>query len=105
MAKTTSTGETRKPVLLHDQKANFWKPSKKGEKVVGKLLAIKTGKFGDSLRIQQGAEAVSVPINDFLKDVDFGSLVGHVIEIIYVESVGRGMRLFDVFDLQDGVPF
>lgn len=95
----------RKAVLLHGGKANFWKPTKKGEKIQGKLIAIKPSKFGMVLRIVAGAGAISIPINDYLKDADFGPLVGKNLEFEYIETVGRGLRIFDVYEVTDDIPF
>ena len=104
MAKASDKA-ARKAILLHGQEAKFWKPTKKGEKLVGKLRGMKDGKYGPSLRIETRDGLISVPINDYLKDADFGPLVGKYIELEFVETVGRGLRIYDVYEIADDIPF
>jgi hypothetical protein len=95
---------TKKALLTHGQKPNFWKPKAEGEKIAGKLLGIKTGKYGLSLRIQTLEGSTAIAINDYLKDLDFGPLIGKVLEFVYIETVGKGLRIYDVFEIED-TPF
>lgn len=78
------------------EKPNFWKPIKKGDRLVGKLISITSSQYGDILRVSTKKGIVHVPITTYLKDIDFESNLGSVFSFVFDKVVGRGCKLFTV---------
>ena len=105
MAKTTKAAPaptTRRKVLGHDDKSNFWKPSHIGDKIMGKLIAVTSGKNGPVAQIRDFSGAVrQVGLNDQLQKAPWDDMKGMEVEIIFQREVatkyGNKARLFDVY--------
>ena len=79
----------------------IWKPTEKGQNVVGKLLKISQTRFNEVLRISTELDGViSVPVSTFLEDIDFKRYVGQVISLTFEGTAGRGCKLFTVSVLE-----
>lgn len=105
MAKTTSaalpTTGAMKRLVSHDDKPDFWKPTKPGEVLYGKLLGVRIGNKGPVISIKDFSESVhafGVPTQ--LQNVDWSDLVGKDVKITFVKTVpsgkGNPAKLFDV---------
>jgi len=111
--KKGQTAEPRQERILikaPGEKANFWKPRGVGETIVGKLMAIKSGKYGQSLRLATPTGSVSVAVNVFLEDVDWTPYKGKVLSFEFKGehkgSYGKGCRLYEVNEIrEEEVPF
>ena len=95
-----STGAMKR-LVSHDDKPDFWKPTKAGEVLYGKLLGVRIGGKGPVLSIKDFADKVrafGVPTQ--LRSVDWEDLVQKDVKITYVKSVSSGKgnpaKLFDV---------
>ena len=105
MAKKTSEAPepqgSFKRLISHDDKPNFWKPIRSGEKIMGKLVAITTTQNGKALQISLFHGGIqSVGVNCQLARVPWEEIVGKEISIEYVRSVKTKYpteaRLFNV---------
>lgn len=99
-ASLPQTGTYRK-VLSHDEKANFWKPTRFGEKIMGKLLALTVTKLSPVLQVQVfSGDVQQVGVSTQLKRVPWAEYVGKEIAITYAASAksqfGKDVKLFDV---------
>lgn len=99
-APLPKTGVMRK-IVDHLDKPDFWKPTKFGEVMFGKLLAITEGQKGPVLQLQLFNDEVhqfGVPTQ--LRKVAWSDLVGHNVKLTYAASVptnkGNPAKLFDV---------
>lgn len=89
-----------------DEKPEFWKPTKLGEKIEGRLVAIIEGKFGKVLRVSTKKGMVSITQNFFLADVDFSQYADLVLRFTFKGEVGeRKGRVYDVDLVGEEVPF
>ena len=91
-----------------EEKPEYWKPTKVGEKVEGKLIAISDGNFGQVLKISTKKGTVGINVGEFLKDIDFTQYAEMVLRFTFKGTVGkRGCRVFDVDRVlkEDEVPF
>ena len=99
-AAAPSTGTFRK-VLAHDEKPNFWKPTRFGEKLIGKLIAVTKGSNGKVLQILLFSGVMQqVGVSTQLAKVPWESFVEKDIAITYQASVKtkfpQDAKLFDV---------
>lgn len=91
-----------------DEMPSYWKPTKVGEKIEGKLVAIEEGNFGKVLKLRSRKEVVGINVGTFLADIDFTEYQEQNLRFTYRGKVGkRGCRVFDVDRVleKDGVPF
>ena len=95
------TSGVRKRVLSHDEKANFWKPTKFGEQIFGKLLALTETDKSPVLQIetfQGGVQQVGVSTQ--LKRVPWANYVGKDVSITFAATAkskyGQPVKLYDV---------
>ena len=91
-----------------DEMPEYWKPTKAGEKIEGKLIAISEGGFGKVLKIQTRKGTVGINVGTFLEDIDFTEFQNMGLRFTYKGKVGsRGCRVFDVDRVleKDEVPF
>ena len=92
---------TRKRVLSHDEKANFWKPVKAGEQIAGKLLAVtETDKSPVLQMMLFSGEVKQVGVSTQLKRVPWAEYIGKDIFITFAATAkskyGTPTKLFDV---------
>jgi hypothetical protein len=90
-----------KRILSHDEKANFWKPEKIGDKLVGNLLGVTKGKNGKVLQVELfSGEIKQMGVSTQLIRVPWEMYVGHEIMITFRKTVptqyGKEARLYDV---------
>ena len=92
-----------------DEKPSYWKPTKVGDKVEGKLIGIVEGGFGKVLKIStRKSGVVGINVGTFLADIDFIEYQDMFLRFIFKGKVGkRGCQVFDVERVlqKDEVPF
>jgi len=91
-----------------DEMPEYWKPTKVGEKVEGKLVAIEEGNFGKVLKLRQRKGVIGINVGTFLADIDFVEFQEQTLRFTYLGKVGkRGCRVFDVDRVleKDEVPY
>jgi len=91
-----------------DEMPEYWKPTKPGEKIEGKLVAISAGNFGKVLKISTRKGTVGINVGTFLEDIDFTEFQNMDLRFTFKGKVGkRGCRVFDVDRVlkDDDVPF
>ena len=91
-----------------DEMPTYWKPTKPGEKIEGKLVAIEEGNFGKVLKLRSKKEVIGINVGTFLADIDFVEFQNMGLRFTYKGKVGkRGCRVFDVDRVleKDEVPF
>ena len=85
----------------------FWKPSAKGENVVGKLMSIGVGQMGNYLTLQLvDGSFLGINLSEILKRVAWENVIGRMFRFTYqgdVTSKNKGddgefltYKLFDV---------
>ncbi len=92
---------TFKRVISHDDKPDFWKPSKIGEQLYGKLIANVPGTRGGVLHIQTfDGEVKQFGIPTQLRRLPWDDFIGKDVKVSYMKSVpttkGNPAKLFDV---------
>lgn len=95
-------------IKASSEKLKFWRPTKIGDSVQGKLVAISEGNFGKMLKLKTQKGIIGVNIGAFLEDIDFIELQEQEIKFSFAGTVGkRGMKIYDVSVLKpkDEVPF
>lgn len=96
------------PIKGSDEKLTYWKPTKVGDKVEGKLVGIHDGNFGKVLKLSGRKGVVGINVNSFLEDIDFTQFAEQKLRFTFKGKVGkRGLRVFDVDRVleKDEVPF
>ena len=91
-----------------DEMPDYWKPTKVGEKVEGKLVAIEEGNFGKVLKLRSRKGVIGINVGTFLADIDFVEYQDMTLRFTYLGKVGKmGCRVFDVDRVlkKDEVPF
>lgn len=91
-----------------EEKPKFWKPTKKGEVLEGRLISIADGGFGKVLKISTKKGAVGVNVSTFLEDIDFQDYAEETLRFTFKGLVGkRDCKTFDVehIEKEDEVPF
>ena len=99
-AEVPATGKLRR-IISHDDKPDFWKPTKPGEILYGKLVAERIGGKGPVISVKEFSGALrdfGVPTQ--LRKVDWSEFLQKDVKITYVKSVpsgkGNEAKLFDV---------
>ena len=99
-APVPSSGSLKR-LVSHDDKPDFWKPTKPGDVLYGKLLGVRIGGKGPVVSIKDFSDKVrafGVPTQ--LRNVDWEDLVGKDVKLTYVKSVASGKgnpaKLFDL---------
>lgn len=92
---------TFKRIISHDDKPNFWKPTKYGEKIMGKLLAVTETDKSPVLQVELFNGLIQqVGVSTQLKKVPWANFVGKEICITYSDSAkskyGQPVKLYDV---------
>lgn len=107
MAKSTKgaampqgTG-TFKRIISHDDKPNFWKPSRFGETLFGKLLAVTETEKSPVLQVEdENGVTIQVGVSTQLRKVAWANYVGKMIRLVYAATAksrfGTPTKLFDV---------
>ena len=99
-APSPQTGKMRR-VVSHDEKPDFWKPTRPGEALFGKLVAERIGGKGPVISVKEfqgDTRDFGVPTQ--LRKVDWSEFIGKDVKITYVKSVpsgkGNDAKLFDL---------
>ena len=109
MAKTQSTKGAAMPqgkgtfkrIISHDDKPNFWKPSRVGEVLFGRLLAVTQTQMSPVLQIEdQSGLTIQVGVSTQLRKVAWANYVGKMIRLTYAATARSNYasptKLFDV---------
>ena len=99
-APAPETGKMRR-IISHDDKPDFWKPTRAGEALFGKLVAERIGQKGPVISIKEfSGEVRDFGVPTQLRKVDWSEFIGKDVKITYVKSVSSGKgnpaKLFDV---------
>lgn len=86
------------------QSASFWKPSAKGEELVGEVVAIDDGQYGKNYTVKQANDELAITgANKALLPRMMKVVIGSTVKIVYQgEELPkikgyRPTQLFDVF--------
>lgn len=108
MAKLTKTGEAMpqgtgvfKRIISHDDKPNFWKPTRFGEMLMGKLLAVTETEKSPVLQMENlDGTTIQIGVSTQLRKVAWANYVGKMIRLTYAATAksrfGTPTKLFDV---------
>ena len=90
-----------KRIISHDDKPNFWKPTRFGDSVSGKLLAVTETDKSPVLQVE-GADGVTIQVgvSTQLRKVAWANYVGKQLRLTYKSTAksryGTPTKLFDV---------